>query len=400
MAADFNFLNQKVDLNNVSKHVKDFVANAAKQEGNKKKIDSQKEFELLSEYLAGGGFSLNKDELGYINGYMIEYQKTNEKQFVEEFVTENTKNEVKKIMKRMGDKKTIDTDEEAQALVTMLRNSHNELNASDISYIRSLLIKSGYFQYLEEKEPNVTVVNVIVNEEKNDVPKPSEENCIPESSTEPIYTKPQKITQKPQRKEYQKAKEQADRAEKEANRAKSEADRSAQEADRSAKEADRAQAEADRAKKEADSIKNAPKVSEKARAQGFGIASKIQEELHDTWTNNGTIKDELSRVNSSNAYSFVGKMLEVTDSHTVFGNIYKRVSSNDIRHVVSVLLGQAKNIGLENEPEYKDLLETYKFIKRRYVEKNPTEPVYDRQDIEQLNIEVKRLYNRMSKVYK
>ena len=399
MVADFR--NQNVDLNKVSKHVKDYVANVAKTEGNKKKIDTEKEFELLGQYLSGAENGLNKDEFGYIQGFMIEYQQAKEKQFEEDFVTDNTKKEVKKIMKRMGNKKAIDTDEEAQAILTMLRNSHNDLNAADIAYLRTLLIKSGYIQYLQEKEPNVTIVNVLVNEEKTadskNVNNTGEETGVatdcekPSNKNYPV--KKWKNNTKPRLKENQKAKKEADRAEKEADRAKSEADRSA-------KEADRSKTEADRAKKEADSIKKAPKVSEAARAQGFGIAGKIQEELHDTWTNNGIIQEELLRVNSSNAYSFVGKMLEVTDSHTVFEDIYKRVTSDNVRHVVAALLSQAKNIGLQNDSAYKTLVDTYKFIKRRYVDKEPGEPISDIRDIQDLNSQVKNLYNKMSKVYK
>ena len=53
----------KPDLNKVSKAVKQFVADIAKTEGNKKKIDSDTEFNKLSMYLAGHGNSMNKDDL-------------------------------------------------------------------------------------------------------------------------------------------------------------------------------------------------------------------------------------------------------------------------------------------------------------------------------------------------
>lgn len=381
----------EVNLDKVSKSVKQFVAEVAKMEGSKKKIDSQREFDKLSEYLCGSANSMNKDEIGYVQGLMIEYQQ---KQF-DDSVTENVKKEVSKIAKRMGDKKRIDTDEEAQALAIMLRNSHHDLNQADIWFIKNMLISSGYTNYLEPEKPSVTILNVNIQQKGEDENKTTEDNvnnkqCEPLEQSTPPALKPRhkKIYKEP----HSTTKE-AERAEKEANRA-------AEEADRSKKEADRSKAEADRAKKEAESIKKSPKVSEKARAQGFGIANKIQEELHDLWTNNGTVEHELNRVNSANAYSFVGKMMVVSDEHNVFVSFYKRVSASSVCHAVFSLLNQAKKIGLEKDKAYTTLLETLKFLKRQYQDKNPNDPIYDERDIQALDIHVKHLYNAMSKVYK
>ena len=88
---------------------------------------------------------------------MIEYEtkeknkaaEAEQKQF-EDSVTESTKDAVKKIAKRMGDKKAIDSDDEAQALLTMLRNTKGDLNKADLEYIRRALIDSGYGSLLEE----------------------------------------------------------------------------------------------------------------------------------------------------------------------------------------------------------------------------------------------------------
>lgn len=411
MVADFNV--GKPDLKKVSKSVQDFVADVAKTEGSKKKIDSEKEFEKLSQYLAGSGFTMNKDELSYVQGCMLEYQS---KKF-DDSVTENTKKEVSKIAKRMGNKKTIDSDEEAQALATMLRNSHHELNSADLAYIRNLLIVNGYAHYLQQQNPNFTVVNVTVEQKKeNDTPGKSEEKnndnvkCEQKETPDPKRQLRQKIY--PQRssrveKEANRAEKEADRAEVEANRSKAEADRSKAEADRSKKEADRSEAEANkakananRAKAEANKITNAPKVKEADRTKGFGIANKIQEELHDFWTNDSKIQYELWNVNYRNAYSFVGKMAAISDEHKIFGSFYKRVSSRDIGHVVTCLLRQAESLHLENDNAYKTLNDTYKFLKRRYISKDPTSSISDRRDVEELDIHIKHLYNVMSKVYK
>jgi len=398
MVANFN---RKVDLNKVSKTVKDYVANIAKTEGNKKKIDTDREFYALSNLLAGNVYTMNKDEIGYIEGFMFEYQNKKQKEFEEDAVTENTKKEVSKIAKRMGNKKQIDSDEEAQALAIMLRNSHNDLNAADITYITQLLLKSGYAHYLEPQNPQVNVVNVIVEEADTKKSTENEKTCEENKNTKNeggLDTK-EKVHSAPKQKRNQVLKE-ANRAKKEADRSKREADRSKAEADRSKREADRSKAEADRAKKEADSIKRAPKVSEKARAEGFSIANKIQEELHDFWTNDGTVERELYNVNSENAYSFVGKMMGVSDKHNVFGSFYKRVSASSVCHVVLSLLNQAKKIGLAKDPAFIKLEETYKFLERQYEDKSPRDPIYDNRDIQKLDIQIKSLYNGMSKVYK
>ena len=411
MTADFS--TKKVDLSKVSNAVKKVVSNIAKTEGSKKKIDTEKEFCMLSQYLAGNSFSMTNDEIGYIEGFMIDYQKSKQKEFEEDSVTQNTKKEVSKIAKRMGDKKKIDTDEEAQALALLLKNTHNDLNLADKVYIQNLLLNSGYANYLRPDEPSVTVVNIVVQENvtnNNDCKNTTAEET-PQAETFQTETIPSKGVQghpsvrkaKPKRPKTSSAGKEADRAAREADRSRAEADRSRAEADRSAKEADRSKAEADRAKQEADKaekLAKAPKVSEAARAKGFGIASKVQEELHDTWTNNGTIRSELSRLDSSSAYSFVGKMLEITDDHNVFGSFYKRVPASNVAHVIRAFLGQAKNIGLQKDPAYIKLVETYKFLKRQYVDKSPNDPIYDSRDIEQLDIQVKNLYTKMSQIYK
>ena len=161
MVADFNVQKRDVDMKKVSKSVQDAVDNIKAFGGKKKKIDTEQEFFALSNLLAGNS-GLNRAEIDYVEGFMIDYQNEKAKQFEKDCVTDNTKDEVKKIQKRMGNKKQIDSDEEAQALVTMLRNSKGDLNQADILYIQNLLIKSGYAHYLQQSAPNQVNVTVIV----------------------------------------------------------------------------------------------------------------------------------------------------------------------------------------------------------------------------------------------
>ena len=50
------------------------------KEGSKKKIDSKKEYDELSNYLAGNTGSMNVHEKEFIQGFMIEYENKTAKQ--------------------------------------------------------------------------------------------------------------------------------------------------------------------------------------------------------------------------------------------------------------------------------------------------------------------------------
>ena len=63
-----------IDLSKISKAVRQFVDVVAKQEGNKKKIDTKKEYDQLSNYLASNINSMNIHEKEFIQGFMIEYE--------------------------------------------------------------------------------------------------------------------------------------------------------------------------------------------------------------------------------------------------------------------------------------------------------------------------------------
>ena len=141
----------------VSKAVQEKVRSIMQQEGNKKAIDSEKEFDQLSELLASGSEGMNNPEKDYIKGLMVEYQnskaeqaKQEEEARIENETTKETRNLVKKIAKRGGDKKAIDNDDEAMALVNLLKNTKGDLNQADIVYIQQILIESGYGSLIED----------------------------------------------------------------------------------------------------------------------------------------------------------------------------------------------------------------------------------------------------------
>ena len=362
------------DLNKVSKTVQNFVSEVKKLEGSKKKIDSINERMMLSNYLSGNAFYMNTDERKYIEGHIAEFDENSEKQFVKEAVTDNTKKEVDKILKRMGNKKKLDSDEEAQALVLILKDSHNDINQADREYITQLIISNGYEHYLLPNEvPPVNVTIVVQNpvtEEKNENKIHGEETPTIQKETKTKTDFPRKKTMRkyrpiPSKKKPPKSVEPPI---------------------------------TDPAKKTEPAPPKEYKVSEKARAQGFGIANKIEEELHDTITNSSTIKNEFAKINRQNAYSFVGKMIEITDSHSVITDARKYVTYREFKRIAACLLNQALDIGLSKTNAYKNLKAEYDIISRQQT-KNPnkTPDVYD---AEKLNAALINLYNEMSKVYK
>ena len=358
MAQQFNF---KVDLNKVSKSVKQFVENVAKSEGSKKRIDTDNEYNLLSQYLSGGAATMNKDEIGYIQGFMFEYQDSKAKEFEENSVTTNTKKEVSKIAKRMGDKKTIDSDEEAQALVTLLKDTHNDLNMADKVYIQNLLIKSGYANYLQPKRPDVTVVNVTVNEifvEEDTNEKECEPIQAEKNEVQKKYNPPKTRVRKPKLPDKVVPK--------------------------------------DKDKKEK------PTIAEEDRNKGFGLADRIVHELNSHIANNNVIKNALSEVNSKNAYSFVGKFISAAKQGVNKGvfsisDLFNKLSYKDTLQVMEALCAQAQSIGLDSNYAFHELSDEINFA-NRLLEENPNaDPT--KETIRKADKAIQDLYNEMSKVY-
>ena len=381
MVADFR--SQKVDLNKVSKAVKNFVENVAKTEGSKKKIDTEKEFNMLGEYLSGNGFRMNNDEIGYIQGFMFEYQDKQSKQFEEENVTDNTKKEISKIAKRMGNKKKIDTDEEAQALATMLRNSHNELNSADLVYIQKLLVDSGYANYLPKpEEPPVNVINLTINEFVIEDENKTCEGKTTEEKKDTVNSKEQPINQKPRKKHYkpyypQPSKKPDPKPE---------------------------PVPEDKEKPLPEEKKKKPVIAESDRAKGFALADRITHELNSHVASNSVVNQALSEVNSRNAYSFIGKFIHETNSglnKEVFSitDLFNKLTYSDTARIMKVLLKQAKdmNVGLEKSAGYKQLYDEWQYAERLTSEDPSADPTDE--TIRRADRAIERLYKEMSKFY-
>ena len=171
-----------VDFSKISQKVNDFVKETMKMEGNSKRIDTQKECDRIGEYLSQNRNKMGNVEIQYLEGLQVEYTTKAKQKDLEDSMTAGTKEAVDKIKKRMENKKQIDTDEEAQALLLMLRNTKGEYNKADLAYIKQVLIDAGYGDLLEQggKEPI----------EKKAKPTPTPVKPEPKPEPEPTPQKP------------------------------------------------------------------------------------------------------------------------------------------------------------------------------------------------------------------
>ena len=173
-----------VDLNKVAEKVQDFVKEVKAEGGNKKRIDTQRECDKLAEYLANNERVMNIHEKNFIEGFMIEFKKTKREKEVDESVSKDTKKLVKTIAKETGNKKTIDSDTEAQMLLDLLKNTKNDLNSAEIEYIKNILRESGYGSLLEDNAKQKEDPAVKEHVEKN--PTKDDTNPAEEKYSEPV----------------------------------------------------------------------------------------------------------------------------------------------------------------------------------------------------------------------
>ena len=225
------------------------------------------------------------------------------------------------------------TDEDAKTLALMLRNTNEKLGSADILLIQQLLLENGYAGYLHQNNHSSQTVNIIMSE-------------IDEPENTAIYIQKEKNVTSPEHKKL---------------------------------------------------LISKPSVNETAYAQGCGIAYKIEEAFRYDWTNDYLILKTFKKIDRDNAYSFVGKMIEITDSHTVFDNYRKRINYSILKHVTAAFLNHALTLELGKITAYQNLKKEYLAINKQ-IEKDP-EKTPDEYDIKQINEAFKDLYKEISKVY-
>lgn len=348
-----------IDLSKVSKAVQKFVEEVAKTEGNKRKVDTKQEHDKLASYLAGNQ-DMNVHEKEFIQGFMIEFENTErakeEKDF-EENVTQSVKQAVKKIAKRMANKKQIDTDDEAQSLLNMLKNTRGDLNKADLEYIRRALINAGYGKLLEEntqteetpKElplpPTMEEENIAAPKEETTQPETKENNPPTSGNSNSANTPVRNPHKPPHTKKLPKS-------------SNSPKPKPIQSEPNIPKKTSPAPA----AKK--------PTISERGRTDGIGLAQNLAHQLDNRIVDNKKMKNILLQVNKENAYSFFKAFNSTTHSQVnekVFNvsDMFNKIGYRDTARAMKALLDQAKSFGLEKTPQYKALADNINFINQR-----------------------------------
>lgn len=371
-----------VDLSKVSQAVQKFVSDVAKTEGDKKKIDTQNEYDKLANYLANNQDGMGTHEKEFIQGFMIEFttkkQAEAEKAF-EDQVTDSVKKAVDKIAKRMENKKLIDTDDEAQALLNMLKNTKGDLNQADIQYIKNVLIKAGYGALLEENEAKTEEtpaeqpsseagdtqktpkegepINPPTPEKPKQTPKEGEpvnpqtpdkpkEPKVPKTPVKPKPVKPNPKPNKPDPKPVK---------------------------------PNPAPVNPEPKPEQPKPTKKKPTVTERGRTDGQAKATRLVTELNRKVSNNDNIRNTLHGINRENAYSFFKAFQSQTNSgvnQKVFGvsDLFNKIGYKDTARAMKALLTQAKEFGLENTPEYKALENNINFIDQRVAGDSNVDP--------------------------
>ena len=389
----------------ISAAVRKFVENTASLDGNSKKIDSQKEYDKLGEYLAGNKDNMNVHEQKFIQGFMIEYENDQKElaakktaEDIENNVTESTKEAVKKIGKSMGDKKKIDTDAEAAALFAMLRNTKGDLNRADIDYIKNILIESGYGSLLEEKteknnKPEMDNKNsgesAVVNDNSGEIlqvqvstPSPVEQP-VESSNPKPAPLKPSK----PKTKSSRPKTKPAPYTPPTKSRKPDEPPKTKKPTPQTAPKKPKTQTPVKPTRYQ---------ITEKAKAHGRARAKAILDEVNSRYADNERIKENLKNVATTSAFSFVGDMIQQGGgvAKTVFSvkDLFNKLNCKDVLHVMQALQtfagGQLK---LQDTQAYKNMTVQINHIKAMG-ERNPNDD-----DINNIDKAFKQLYDEINR---
>ena len=346
----------------VSPNLECKIDNIKGAEGNKRKIDTRNELNQLSNLLSGNS-EWSSIERGYLEEEIkiateyIEQKEAKDKQkAIDNELTPGTKKDVDRIAKRMKDKKKIDTDEEADALLLMLRNTKGVYNKADLQYIKDALINNGYGNLLpeENKEP--------ANEIKS---KTSEESIASdkkgkETIVEDIKVSEEKVSEEEVSEEEVKMPPNPFLPVKDGETKSSAPKNSAP----PVKSENKAPKETDARGKDSKPEVKKYEINDGDQTKGEGLADKLFAATRTPGYNSterSQIRSALNYVNDENAYSFFTKFKTLTGGRMINEIVFNRADSDDdlgANHVSKAhysLLGQAKKMGLSGTKEYKTL---------------------------------------------
>ena len=76
------------------------------------------------------------------------------------------------------------------------------------------------------------------------------------------------------------------------------------------------------------------------------IANRIENEVARFWTRKNEIRSLINEVNKRNVFYFIKNMLTISDSRSIFGDIRKYITYNELKHVLYFMLEVAEELGI------------------------------------------------------
>ena len=355
-----------VDFSKISQKVNDFVKETMKMEGNSKRIDTQKECDRIGEYLSQNRNKMGNVEIQYLEGLQVEYTTKAKQKDLEDSMTAGTKEAVDKIKKRMENKKQIDTDEEAQALLLMLRNTKGEYNKADLAYIKQVLIDAGYGDLLEQggkepiekkAKPTPTPVKPEPKPEPEPIPAPVKPEPKPEPEPTPAPVKPEP---KPEPEPTPAPVKPEPKPEPEPTPAPVKPEPKPEPEPTPAPVKPEPKPEPEPTPQKPDSQKY--QISERGRTDGIAKANRVYDEIHtEGFADNDVVKNVLKEINSENAYSFFKTYHSRSGGSQLNKEAFSlwdpknKITAKSVSKAMNALLKQAEQMGLENTAEFKAL---------------------------------------------
>ncbi len=139
------------------------------------------------------------------------------------------------------------------------------------------------------------------------------------------------------------------------------------------------------------------KLDELAQDNARMAVDKIEDEIHKFWTSKRFIRTRIQEINEKNVYSFIGYMITVSESGSALGDIRNFITINEIKHLTSCLMRQAKNAGLIDITQYKRLRKTYSFINRIW--SSNYKKKLDKKTTNEINKSLEEMFEELTKIY-
>lgn len=356
-----------VDMKHVSVNVQQQVKNIMQQEGNKKKIDSEAEYQalqMLAQELSSSGASRHEQE--YIQGFMIDYQNTKTQAAEKEQknqVSDAARETVKNIKKMFPDKNEF-SEAEARALLAEIQNTRGDYSKADIEYMKQELIKAGFGNLLCEGSSapvKTTKKEEPVKEEKSPA-KPVHETG--EDEKNPVNDEKSKTQtiedNKTQTKNKKDISPKSDVGETHVTKP--------HETKKSKNVSKPAQPNTENLDNSSSVKPKGVRIPDTAKEHGQRIARDLQKAILSisgiiTGANNSRIAQLINEVDKNTAYNFLvayiyadgDNKLDVNRDIYGVSDKFNKITAQQAKHLVDATLQQAREMGLEKTDAYQNL---------------------------------------------